>query len=84
MKFDIIECGETLSNYLTIHSDRTILTTIIHKFLRSSPTTLNTYGSEKYVKQILKKNTHPASGIYPINITRFKIVKQKIHINIFS
>jgi len=63
MKFDIIECCEILSIYLTIHSDRTILTISTHKFLRSSPTTLNTYGSEKYVKQVLKKNTHLASDI---------------------
>jgi len=46
----IIGCCETLSNYLSIHSDRIILTINIHKFLRSSQTTLNTYRSEKYVK----------------------------------
>jgi hypothetical protein len=75
MKFDIIGCCEKLSNYLTIRSGRTILKISIHKFIRSSQTTLNAYGSEKYVKQILKKKTHPASGIYPISITYFNIVK---------
>jgi len=73
MKFDI-GCCETLSNYLTTTSDKTILTISIHKFLRSSQTTLNTYGNEKCVKQIVKKNTYAVSGIYAISVTYINIV----------